>query len=176
MSLYKNIIGCSLLLLMLAACTKEGLPGPEGEPGPAGEDATGGGGGGSRNVVISYTTPSNAVFTWEKVTGTMYKLKYTLPSHSGNTFTLPDSVTKYIDEGALLVYAAEKSYDGEQSWYQLQAETPLFYTVSTFAYTIEKVTGTGYRFTVISTEEPHIDYDRIRFVIAPKTTSQTFGN
>lgn len=176
MTLYKYITVCSLLLSMLVSCTKEGLPGPEGEEGPPGEDASGGGGGGGRNVVISYTTPANAVFSWEKTTGTAYRLKYTLPSHSGNTFTLPDSVTKYIDEGALLVYAGTASYNNEIAWIQLQAEPVIFYGATTFGYTIEKIAGTGYRFTFVTTQDPHIDYLRLRFVIVPKTQSQAFSN
>jgi hypothetical protein len=174
-SLYKTVTVCSLLLFAALSCTKEGLPGPEGEPGPPGENGSGSAPG-ALNQVISYSTPAGTIFSWEAGTGGLYKLKYTTPSRSGYAITLPDSVTRYIDEGMLLVYADLGSGPAGYNWIPLQAEPIIFYGHATYTYTIERITGTGYRFSFIATGEPHIDYRQLRFVVIPKTSTEEFGD
>jgi hypothetical protein len=169
-SFNKYITICSLLLFVFISCTKEGLPGPEGEQGPAGEDATGGGASGAATKVISYNTPPGTVLTWEAMTGGKFRLKFTAATHSGYSFTLPDSVTKYIDEGSLLVYA-EQGDNNRAGWFELPLVPAEFYDISQRAYTLERIAGTGYRLSFF-VYGPHAEeLDRLRFVVIPKTSS-----
>jgi hypothetical protein len=169
----KHIKVCCLLFILFS-CTKEGLPGPEGEQGPPGEDATGGGPGGATRI-ISYYTPAGTTFAWEVVTTGTSRLKFTTATHSGYTFTLPDSVTKYIDEGALLIYA-DRGNGTMHLWQQLQAVHAGFYDIADQAYTIERIAGTGYRLTFLTIGKPSLKYQQLRFVVIPNTSSDAFGN
>jgi hypothetical protein len=169
-SFHKYITICSLLLFILISCTKEGLPGPEGEQGPAGEDATGGGGSGAATKVISYNTPPGTVFNWEATTGEKFRLKFTAPTHSGYSFTLPDSVTKYIDEGSLLVYANTNGSETD-SWIEFPLVPAEFYDLSQRAYTLERIAGTGYRLSFFIYGSHTEALDGLRFVVIPKTSS-----
>jgi hypothetical protein len=149
----------------------EGLVGPEGEQGPAGPDGTdGGGGGGASAYILSYNTPAGTAFAWEATTGGNYRLKYSVATRSGYTISLPDSVTKYIDEGALVIYA-DKGEDGDHIWQEVD-HTPIeFYAIMSYQYTIEKVAGAGYRFSFLSIGQPRSKFSQLRFVIIPKTES-----
>jgi hypothetical protein len=173
MILNKYITICCLLFVLFS-CTKEGLPGPEGEQGPPGDNATGGGAGGSTKI-LSYHTPPGTTFAWELTAGGNSRLKYTTPTHAGYTFTLPDSVTKYIDEGGLLVYADQGNAQ-KHSWQQLQATPAHFYAIADQTYAIERIAGTGYRFTFLTIGTPSVKYSQLRFIVIPKTSSAGFGN
>lgn len=171
-SFNKYITIGSMLLFVSISCTKEGLPGPEGEQGPPGEHATGGGGSGAATNVISYHTPPGTVLTWEATTGGKFRLKFTAPTHSGYIFTLPDSVTKYIDEGSLLVYA-EQGDNNRGVWFELPLVPAEFYSISQRAYTLERIAGTGYRLSFFIYGEHTEDLNRLRFVVIPKTSTYT---
>jgi hypothetical protein len=165
----KYATACSLLLLLLfASCTKEGLIGPEGEEGPAGENGTGTGGGGTSTRILTYYTPPTATFTWEATTGGNYRLKYSVATRSGYTITLPDSVTKHIEEGALVIYA-DQGEDNQHYWQQLQVEPVMFYAIFSYMYTIEKVAGVGYRFSFPTIGTPKTNFKQLKFVVIPKT-------
>jgi hypothetical protein len=160
----------SVLLLLFVSCTKEGLPGPEGEQGLPGPDGIGGGGsgGGGNTYILTYEMPYGTKFTWEPTTGGNYRLKYAVASHSGNNITLPDSVTKYIDEGALLIYT-DKAEDADDTWQQIPFVPAEFYAIAGYSYTIEKVAGAGYRFSFLAAGQPRSTFTQLRFVIIPKT-------
>jgi hypothetical protein len=169
MTFNKYITVCCVLFVLIS-CTKEGIPGPEGEQGPPGEDATGGGAVGSTKI-LSYYTPAGTAFAWELTTGGNSRLKYTTATHAGYSFTLPDSVTKYIDGGSLLVYADQGDAQ-KHAWQQLQVAPAHFYDIAEQTYTIEKIAGTGYRLTFLTIGTPSVNYSQLRFIVIPKTTSR----
>jgi hypothetical protein len=173
----KYVVVCGLLLLLVVSCTKEGLIGPEGEQGPAGPNGVNNGGGGGSGAgirVLTYYTPPSATLAWEATTGGNYRLKYTVATRSGYNFTLPDSVTKYINEGALLIYA-DRGEEGSHNWQQLMVVPAEFYAIAEYTYTIERIAGTGYRFSFVTLGIPHQNYTQLKFVVVPKTDSGVFS-
>lgn len=172
------LISCCCLF----SCTKEGLPGPqgpEGPEGPAGEPGTGGGG--TATNIISVITPAAATFTWEQLSRSavniVYRLKWKSGATEGTTFRLPDSLTTYIDNGALLVYASHV-YNGVEKGinFQLAYAPAEFYPLSTYIYQLEKIAG-RYVVTVLADMEDEgytnprqpREFSSLKFLIIPQT-------
>lgn len=168
-SFKKYVVVYSSLLLIIASCSKEGMPGPQGEPGLPGQDAVGGGSGGGSTTLISFNTSDEIGLEWEPITDRKYRLKFITPTHSGYSFTLPDSVTRYIDEGSLLVYARQA--DDFRAWYEMPEVAAEFYEISDRAYSLERIAGTGYRVSIF-VYGPHVErIETLRFIVIPKTSS-----
>lgn len=176
--LHNNTFRCFILfsfLLVTGSCRKEGLPGPKGPQGPPGRNGTGGGGGNTRVITYEYQSKT---FAWEE-TGQIgdsrrFRLAYSTPSHVGYTFTLPDSVTRYIEEGSLLIYMLKQDTNEEMTWSPVSHMPVEFTSQSYFYYTKEKTSSGAYRFTMQSEGMYRPDlYDPValRFVVIPKTAS-----
>lgn len=160
-----------LMLLTIYSCTKEGLPGPQGPDGPAGEDGSGSGGVSSRIICYEFYSSD---FSWEQ-TGTVsfhkrYGLKYAPVTDGTFAFQLPDSVSRYIEEGAVQVFVHGLTDDFPFT--QLGVMPPNFYAFEGYSYTAQKV-GQAYQFKIIAFDIPNPNLyvpDIIRFVVIPKTT------
>jgi hypothetical protein len=180
--LFVLISCCSFLF----SCSKEGLPGPqgpEGPEGPAGEPGTGGGG--TATNIISVMTPTQATFSWERISryteNAVYRLKWKVGTTEGNTFRLPDSLTAHIENGALLIYAIEDGSDElrENRMFQLAYAAAEFWPLATHLYQLEKVAG-RYVITVLADMQDYgtpyrtpIKFTTLKFLIIPQTGTGT---
>lgn len=166
----------------LYACTKEGLPGPLGPAGPQGPPGEPGTGGGGATNIISVMTPDNSTFSWEQMArignNVTYRLKWKIGDKEGNTFRLPDSLTTYIDNGALLVYGIDYPDMSIPRQVQLSMVPADFHALSAFTYQLEKIAG-RYVITIISdmmddgpgSESPRNPFKWLKFIIIPQTAT-----
>jgi hypothetical protein len=91
------------LLLLLAACKRQGPMGPEGPQGPDGQDAAGGGGGGG---ITTYFTKDDDKIEWEGIDGWQGYGVYNLNINQydwKNFMPLPETAASQIDAGGLVV-------------------------------------------------------------------------
>lgn len=174
--------------LLLAACTKEGLPGPQGpdgQEGDAGAPGTGGGGTGGITPIWSTITQSDATYTWVQEstnpTSVTYRLKWKVPTgpYVADNFVLGDEVSGATTRGGLIVYVSEGEDAGAHHWHKLPFTSADFNDLFTYRYEYEMQGETviikiyGDRLTAFGAGAlpPSIHVNVVKVVALPETVS-----